>query len=89
MLSTFSDQDTYISKEILQYQDKYGFTPSAKEKHLSRSLLKPTDKISSSNNIFPSGRFIEDFITHKSGKWLSGLRGVGFTVNPEYVNGET
>lgn len=65
------------------------------EGHLSNSLMKPTGKFSdNSKNTFYntltgqySTRFMEDYVFHKTWKFLKPLDFIGFTVNPEYCNG--
>lgn len=83
-----SDPGTFISKEIIQSGDKELFTAQEKALHLANALIRPTDKISSSTNYLPSGRFVEDYLMHRSWKWLHSLRAVGFTLNTEHCPGE-
>jgi hypothetical protein len=51
------------------------------------ALQKPTGKMSSVNRWSPDGRFVEDYLLHKSLKFLQRLDIVGFSVNPEHCYG--
>ena len=79
----------YISKEIIQRNDNNTYTIQQKELHLSKSLMKPTDKLSedSKHMLGYSSRFIEDYLFHKAWKIFNQMNVIGFTVNPEYCSG--
>lgn len=83
-----SDPRTYISKEIIQSGDKLLYTEQEKARHLAKALSKPTDKISSIGNFLPSGRFVEDYLVHRTWKWSTALQAVGFTLNTEHCPGQ-
>jgi hypothetical protein len=78
-------QFTYISKEIIQHEDVEGLVDSvAVENHLHQALLRPTGKYASSKNLLPDGRYFEDYL---STKYFKKLKYVGFSINPEHIQG--
>ena len=78
----------YISKEIIQSVDSDRFSIQQKEQHLHLSLQRPKDKLSHIDKFLPTGRFIRDFLMHKTFKVLRSLKSIGFTVNPEHCKGK-
>ncbi len=79
----------YISKEILQRGDQGRFSAAEIEAQLIQALTAPTGKMSSKNRFFADGRFVEDYLMHKTLKPFRTLDVVGFSVNPEHCRGET
>ena len=77
-----------MSKEIIQKQDKGSnlHLHAAFENHLATAMIKPKGKFKTRNNWFPDGRFFEDYFW-KHFKVLRTLDVVGFTLNPEHVQG--
>jgi hypothetical protein len=75
-------------KEIIQRGDVELFSPAEQLDTLHRALISPADKMSQRNALFPTTRFVEDFLFHPSVKLLRRLAIVGFTVNPEHARVE-
>ena len=77
----------YATKEIIQHSDFGKYSTQQQEVHFRRSLFRPTDKIRAVNQFFPTTRYIYDALP----KWLSlkSLRYVGFTINPEFCQGNS
>ena len=79
----------FLSKEIVQRAD--GNNPllprEAVEDHFIAALKRPMGKASSVNNIFPSSRFMDDYIFRRSLKPFRQMDIVGFTLNPEHSEG--
>lgn len=77
----------YISKEILQHGDRDKFSAVDVEQRLIDALRRPTGKMSAKNRWSPDGRFVEDYLLHKSLKIFQRLDILGFSVNPEHCYG--
>ena len=74
----------FISKEIVQRSDKAAFSNAEMESHFIAAMRAPTGKLSSTRDFLPTGRYVEDYLLHKSLKVLTSLKIVGFSVNPEH-----
>jgi len=61
------------------------FTSSAIQQHLIAALSRPRGKLSTSQSMFPSSRFVSDYIAHKTLKPFRSLKVLGFTLNLEHV----
>jgi hypothetical protein len=72
----------FISKEIIQHADAGKFAPKEILEHLVTALEKPTDKLSSRRRWLPSLPFSSKYLW--SGKFMSSMRIIGFTLNPEH-----
>lgn len=79
----------YISKEIIQHKDNKVFNILQKQQHLQQSLLKPLGKLSNLNTMMDSTRYYEDYLLHPTFKIFHKLEIIGFTLNPEYVQGSS
>ena len=77
----------FISKEIMQRGDAESFPKWQIENHLISALRFPIDKLASRGNLFPNGRYIEDYLLHSSLKPFQDLKVIGFTLNPEHCEG--
>jgi len=77
----------FISKEILQRGDHGRYSAAEIEAQLIQALTAPTGKMSSKNRWSPDGRFVEDYLAHKTLKPFRTLDVVGFSVNPEHCRG--
>ena len=78
----------YLSKEIIQRHDviKMGSPSTAYlQEFLTSALRAPIDKFSYQKTMFPSARYVEDYIYKQ--KFLISLDFIGFSVNPELVEG--
>ena len=80
----FSIPTVYISKEILQRSDHGKFSSEEMEAQLIQALTSPTGKMSSKDRWSPDGRYIEDYLMHKTLKPFRSLDVIGFSVNPEH-----
>lgn len=80
----FSIPTVYISKEILQRSDHGKFSSEEMEAQLIQALTSPTGKMSSKDRLSPDGRYIEDYLMHKTLKPFRSLDVIGFSVNPEH-----
>ena len=81
-----SHQSIFLSKEIVQGADLERFSGENVESHLISALQQPTGKIASSGTYLPSGRFVEDYLLHRTFKPFRDLKVVGFTLNPEHAS---
>jgi hypothetical protein len=82
-----SDAETFVMKEIVQGKDQLSADANAKqevEEHLHRALMYPMKKYAARHHLLPDGRFIEDYYLRPE-KIFSGLKYIGFTLNPEHV----
>jgi hypothetical protein len=77
----------FLSKEIVQRSDGSKYPASTVEDHFINALKKPMGKLSSTDNVVPSGRFMEDYIFHSSMKPFREMDVIGFTLNPEHSEG--
>jgi hypothetical protein len=72
---------------MIQQGDRDKFSVVDVEQRLIDALQKPTGKMASKNRWSPDGRFVEDYLMHKSFKLFQRLDIVGFSVNPEHCYG--
>ena len=80
----------YILKEVMQGSDVGEHSVGEIEGHFIHALSAPADKISRSKSLLPSGRFVEDYLLHRSGKGFkpsSSLGIIGFSLNIEHCEG--
>lgn len=77
--------DVYISKEIIQRNDLPNYSIEQRAQHVATALKRPTDKLTYKKNWIPSGRFFEDYIFHRTWKWMRSLTSIGVSINPEYL----
>lgn len=76
--------DVYIAKEIIQREDQH-LSARDMETHLKKAISRPTDKIAHRLSWFPSGRFMEDYLLHRTLKPFRHLEAIGLSVNPDYL----
>jgi len=85
-VSSANPRDDLFSSVTAKASDLSHFTSSDIEKHLISALTRPLGKLSASQSMFPSSRFVSDYITHKTFKPFRTLKVLGFTLNLEHVS---
>lgn len=76
--------DVYIAKEIIQREDQH-LSARDMEAHLKKAISRPVDKIAYRSSWIPSGRFLEDYLFHRTLKPFRHLEAIGLSVNPDYL----
>ena len=77
---------TYANETFSESSTASRFSSVDIEQHLISALLSPRGKLSTSQSLMPSSRFVSDFLAHKTLKPFRELKVIGFTLNLEHVS---